>query len=234
MYHHAILCGLIVRKITPLSHNSLSNTSLKISSLRNLASCMCTNRRSTYTRKWGYNSKVIPHESIGNRFHQSQYYRCSGTFSDRNKHQVKNSTIIPTITPSNNKSSLQAVLNEGSQSLSVNVPSRVPQISEILVNKCPSHVQPYLKLMRIDRPIGMFCSTDICFNVICDCALGLPLSWHLRNMVIILALRMEHCHGCISRLPSKFGDAFSLCCWSFCNAGCRMHHKWSLGSWHWQ
>lgn len=155
MYRHATLCGLIVRKINPITHATLFNTCLKMSTVRSLAVCVCSNHRPSYRQKWGYSSKVIPQAFVGNQLNQSQFVRCSGTFPDRNKNLVKNSTR--TVPPSINKSSLPQSLNdEGSQSLSVNVPARVPQISELLVNKCPPHVQPYLKLMRIDRPIGMF------------------------------------------------------------------------------
>ncbi|XP_034251072.1 4-hydroxybenzoate polyprenyltransferase, mitochondrial [Thrips palmi] len=201
MYRHAILCGLIVRKITPFSRHSILDTCLKISSVRSLASCMCTNRRSFCTRKWGYNSKVIPYGSLAKQFSQSQHYRCSGTYRDRNKHLVRSKTT--TVLPSCKKSSLpQALPKEGSQRISEKVPVHVPQISEKLVNKCPLHVQPYLKLMRIDRPIGTW-------------LLYWPCGW---------SIAMGASAGCLPSLEML--SLFAIGAFVMRGAGCTINDLW--------
>lgn len=121
--------------------------------LKNLASCLCTKCRGSFNRKLGYNFKVIPYSLLGTQQPIFSTYRCSGSLSDKNKSLVKKKTI--TVPPSSFKSSLpEAFQNDGSQLHTVKVPVRLPRFSERLVNKCPPHIQPYLKLMRMDRPIG--------------------------------------------------------------------------------
>ncbi|KAK3930028.1 4-hydroxybenzoate polyprenyltransferase, mitochondrial [Frankliniella fusca] len=154
MYRRSILKGFNLSEMTPLCRRLTCNFEMQNPVLlKNLAFSLYTKYHGGFTQKWGCNVKVIPYSVWCTKQRMSQTYRCSGSLSDKSKALVKKSTI--TVPPSSSKSSLpDALQNEGSQTISDKEPTRLSRISERLVNKCPGHVQPYLKLMRMDRPIG--------------------------------------------------------------------------------
>lgn len=201
MYRHANLCGSIVRRVTPFSSQSALETCIKIPTLRTLASCVCSNRQFPHIRKLGYNSKVIVYKFIPNELTQSQVFRCSSTLPDRNKPLVKNSAVhVPS---NNNKINLpHALHNEGSHSLSVSNSTRVPQISEQLVSKCPTDVQPYLRLMRIHGPIGTW-------------LLYWPCGW---------SIAMGASAGCLPNLEML--SLFAIGAFVMRGAGCTINDLW--------
>lgn len=116
-----------------------------------LASYMCINCRTSHFSKWGYNFKVIP--ITYSQVQSPQFHRYSSTIPDRNKHLVKKFAI--SVPPSSCKSSLpEAFSDEGSRTFIDKVPVPMPRLSERIVNSCPLPMQPYLRLMRAERPIG--------------------------------------------------------------------------------
>lgn len=153
MNYRAVLSGLGRREVTASARYLIQNIKHRSFCLsHNLVSCLCCNCHSSHAHKWGYNFKVITCEMLGNLSNGHQF-RCSSSLPDRNKHLVKRYNM--SLPPVNSKSSLPNTLClKGSQILGSKVPVQLPRLSEKLVNKCPAPVQPYLKLIRADRPIG--------------------------------------------------------------------------------
>lgn len=108
---------------------------------------------------------------------------------------------------------------------------RCLSIATKLVNNASPKVQPYMKLMRIDKPIGMTQLSDnylLYYNLMNMLRVLQSLfssKFSVRKLVAILALWMEYCLGgsywCLTRSP--YVSPF----WYRCihNAWCGLHDK---------
>lgn len=203
MYRRAFTSSLNLGEMSIFCHHPKLNFNSKtLRSSRNLAMCLCSSCRASSTQKWGYNFKVIP---ITSPVHQERVHytplRYSGSIPERNKHLVKKQNIY--VPPSSPRSSLPETLqDDGSQTMSTHVPVRVPRLSERLVNKCPLSVQPYLKLMRVDRPIGTW-------------LLYWPCGW---------SIAMSAPAGCLPNLEML--SLFAIGAFVMRGAGCTINDLW--------
>lgn len=121
-----------------------------------------------------------------------------------NKNNLKNALLVK---PENNNSykNISNISRSKSSYSSENS-------SNILKN-----AEPYLKLMRIDRPIGKFINSIILnfsYNVF----------YHYRYLVIVLAMWMECGIECISWMFTRFSNVSHFRLWSIYNARCRVHN----------
>lgn len=99
-----------------------------------------------------------------------------------------------------------------------------------LLSSLRNNIDPYKRLVRLDRPIGeemIFILFHVIYNIFNRFFI---YSFHSnRIMASVLAMRLEYCVERNSRRITKSNDIGTFRMWCGHNARCRMHNKRSMG-----